>query len=265
MRFVIAALVDRGVAADRVRVSLERNMHCGVGLCGHCQLRDVFVCVDGPGARRRPRVAAAARGPGGVSMARARKVHDRRPSLAVWKFASCDGCQLSLLDCEDELLAVAGARRIAYFPEATRGTVRRGPYDVSLVEGSITTPADAARIQEVRAAVAACWSPSAPAPRAAASRPCATPPTSTSTARSCTPTPTTSRRSRASTPIADHVTVDFELPGCPVDRASCSRCSPRLVQGRKPRLAGAQRLHRVQAARATCAWWWPTARRAWAR
>src|SRR5512135_428428 len=72
-----------------------------------------------------------------------------KPKLAVWKFASCDGCQLSLLDCEDELLAVAGAVDIAYFPEATSATVG-GPYDVSLVEGSITTAHDAERIHEVR-------------------------------------------------------------------------------------------------------------------
>jgi coenzyme F420-reducing hydrogenase gamma subunit len=68
------------------------------------------------------------------------------PKLAVWKFASCDGCQLSLLDCEDELLAVAGAVEIAHFPEAS-STVVEGPYDVSLVEGSVTTPQDAERIQ----------------------------------------------------------------------------------------------------------------------
>ena len=61
---------------------------------------------------------------------------NRKPRLAVWKFASCDGCQLSLLDCEDELLAVAGAVDIAYFLEATRGAVR-GRYDLSLVEGSV--------------------------------------------------------------------------------------------------------------------------------
>ena len=63
-----------------------------------------------------------------------------RPTLAVWKFASCDGCQLTILNCEDELLPLAGAVQIAYFPEATRGVVE-GPYDVSLVEGSITTAA----------------------------------------------------------------------------------------------------------------------------
>ncbi|HZC41245.1 MAG TPA: oxidoreductase, partial [Streptosporangiaceae bacterium] len=76
---------------------------------------------------------------------------DRRPALAVWKFASCDGCQLTLLNCEDELLRVAGAVEIASFPEASRAVVE-GPYDLSLVEGSITTPADAQRIQQVRAA-----------------------------------------------------------------------------------------------------------------
>ena len=48
MRFAAAALVARGVAADRVRLSMERNMKCGVGLCGHCQLRELFICVDGP-------------------------------------------------------------------------------------------------------------------------------------------------------------------------------------------------------------------------
>ena len=73
----------------------------------------------------------------------------RKPRLAVWKFASCDGCQLSLLDCEDELLEIAGAVEIAYFMEATRGKIS-GRYDLSLVEGSITTPGDAERILEAR-------------------------------------------------------------------------------------------------------------------
>ena len=73
------------------------------------------------------------------------------PTLAVWKFASCDGCQLTLLNCEEALLDVADHVSIAYFPEATSAVVA-GPYDISLVEGSITTPADAERIQQVRAA-----------------------------------------------------------------------------------------------------------------
>ena len=68
-------------------------------------------------------------------------MEQHRPTLAVWKFASCDGCQLSLLDCEDELLAIADRVAISYFPEAT-STMVDGPYDVSLVEGSITTAHD---------------------------------------------------------------------------------------------------------------------------
>jgi hypothetical protein len=73
----------------------------------------------------------------------------RKPLLTVWKFASCDSCQLSLLDCEDELPALAGAVEIAHFPEATRGEIR-DRYDVSLIEGSIITAHDAERIRDVR-------------------------------------------------------------------------------------------------------------------
>ena len=69
--------------------------------------------------------------------------------LAVFKFASCDGCQLSLLDVEEKLLAIAEAVEIAYFLEA-RTQQLAGPYDVGLVEGSITTPHDAERIRAIR-------------------------------------------------------------------------------------------------------------------
>lgn len=48
MRTAALALRDRGVRADRIRLSMERSMKCGVGLCGHCQLRELFLCVDGP-------------------------------------------------------------------------------------------------------------------------------------------------------------------------------------------------------------------------
>src|ERR1700694_76878 len=71
------------------------------------------------------------------------------PKLAVWKFASCDGCQLTLLDCEDELLTIAGQLEIATFVEASSAIIG-GPYDVSLVEGSVTTAADERRIREIR-------------------------------------------------------------------------------------------------------------------
>ncbi|MGZ4144194.1 MAG: oxidoreductase, partial [Actinomycetota bacterium] len=75
---------------------------------------------------------------------------DHKPTLAVWKFASCDGCQLTVLNLEDEILSLAGELEIAHFLEASRATVE-GPYDVSLVEGSITTAHDAERIRQVRA------------------------------------------------------------------------------------------------------------------
>src|SRR6516165_7889796 len=72
-----------------------------------------------------------------------------KPRLAVFKFASCDGCQLSLLDAEDELLALCDRVEIAHFAEAS-SDLQQGPYDVALVEGSITTAEDAERIREVR-------------------------------------------------------------------------------------------------------------------
>ena len=56
-----------------------------------------------------------------------------KPTLAVWKFASCDGCQLSLLDCEDELLDLARSLEIAYFLEAS-SKIGSGPFDIALIE-----------------------------------------------------------------------------------------------------------------------------------
>ena len=73
----------------------------------------------------------------------------RKPRLAVFKFASCDGCQLSLLDAEDELLAICDLIEIAHFAEAS-SDLQAGPYDVALVEGSITTSEDAERIRQIR-------------------------------------------------------------------------------------------------------------------
>jgi len=48
MRFTVLELEKRGVVDDRIYISMERNMKCGVGLCGHCQLGPTFVCKDGP-------------------------------------------------------------------------------------------------------------------------------------------------------------------------------------------------------------------------
>jgi sulfhydrogenase subunit delta len=156
----------------------------------------------------------------------------RRPKLAVWKFASCDGCQLTLLDCEDELLAVARALDIAYFPEATRRVVR-GPYDLSLVEGSITTEHDAARIRRVRAqsrflvTIGAC----ATAGGIQALRNFAD---VREYAAVVYAHPEYVRSLATVTPIAAHVPVDFELRGCPIDRRQLLEVISAFLAGRRP-------------------------------
>ena len=156
----------------------------------------------------------------------------RKPKLAVWKFASCDGCQLSLLDCEDELLAVAAGVDIANFPEASRAVVR-GPYDISLVEGSITTPHDAERIHQVRRAskflvtIGAC----AVAGGIQALRNFKDVKEFTSIVYA---TPEFISTLSKSTPIGDHVFVDFELRGCPISKHQLVEVLSAFLNGRKP-------------------------------
>ena len=155
-----------------------------------------------------------------------------RPKLAVWKFASCDGCQLSLLDCEDELLAVAGAVDIAMFPEASSAFVE-GPYDLSLVEGSVTTAHDAERIREVRAqsrtliTIGAC----ATAGGIQALRNFSDVEAFT---RAVYASPEYIRTLDRSTPIADHVAVDFELRGCPISKAQLLEVVSAHLARRRP-------------------------------
>jgi coenzyme F420-reducing hydrogenase gamma subunit len=157
---------------------------------------------------------------------------NRRPKLAVWKFASCDGCQLSLLDCEDELLAVAGEVEIANFLEASRA-VARGPYDVSLVEGSITTLHDAERIRQVRrvskflVTIGAC----ATAGGIQALRNFKDVDEFISIVYARPDYIDTLERS---TPIADHVRVDFELRGCPINKRQLLEVISAFLHGRKP-------------------------------
>jgi len=159
-----------------------------------------------------------------------------RPTLAVWKFASCDGCQLSLLDCEDELLALAGAVEIVHFTEMSRST-REGPYDVSLVEGSITTPDDARRILAVRESSRVLISIGA----------CATAggiqglrnfASSGEYARAVYAHPEYLRSLETSTPIAQHVKVDYELHGCPIDRGQLLEVLLAFLAHRRPVIAG---------------------------
>jgi coenzyme F420-reducing hydrogenase gamma subunit len=156
----------------------------------------------------------------------------RKPKLAVWKFASCDGCQLSLLDCEEELLAVADLIDIANFPEASR-RVLRGPYDISLVEGSITTPHDEERIHKIRRSskllvtIGAC----ATAGGIQALRNFANVREYLSIVY---PSPEYISTLSRSTPIEDHVKVDFELRGCPINKYQLVEVISALLNGRKP-------------------------------
>jgi sulfhydrogenase subunit delta len=156
------------------------------------------------------------------------------PSLAVWKFASCDGCQLTLLDCEDELLAVAGAVRISSFLEASSAVVA-GPYDVSLVEGSITTAEDAERIREVRAqsgllvTIGAC----ATAGGIQALRNAADVREFVSIVYA---QPSFISTLQDSTAISEHVPVDLELRGCPIDRHQLLEVISALLAGRRPEI-----------------------------
>ncbi|MCB9437856.1 MAG: oxidoreductase [Anaerolineales bacterium] len=155
-----------------------------------------------------------------------------KPKLAVWKFASCDGCQLSILDCEDELLAVADAVEIAYFPEATRSVVS-GPYDISLVEGSVTTPHDIQRIQRIRKGskvlitIGACAT--AGGIQALRNYKNVKEFTAAVYAR-----PEYIDTLDKSTPISDHVFVDFELRGCPVNKYQLVEVLSAFLNGRKP-------------------------------
>jgi coenzyme F420-reducing hydrogenase gamma subunit len=157
-----------------------------------------------------------------------------KPKLAVFKFASCDGCQLSLLDAEDQLLAVADRVEIAYFLEARTG-VLEGPYDVGLVEGSVTTAHDAERIKHIRkqckylVTIGACataggiqalrnWGNVDEFLQVVYAR------------------PDYIRTLKTSTPIADHVPVDFELRGCPINKDQLVDLISALLWGRKPKV-----------------------------
>jgi sulfhydrogenase subunit delta len=156
----------------------------------------------------------------------------RKLRLGVFKFASCDGCQLSLLDLEDELLTLANTVEIAYFPEAS-SEMKKGPYEIGLVEGSITTQHDAERIHQIRrqckmlVTIGACataggiqalrnwhdvkqWVAQVYAK------------------------PEFIRTLDTSMPIAEHVTVDFELRGCPVNKSQLLELLSAAAVGRKP-------------------------------
>jgi len=157
---------------------------------------------------------------------------EARPKLAVYKFSSCDGCQLGLLNLEDELLALVGEVEVAYFLEA-RSQILRGPYDVALVEGSITTAEDVERIQEVRQdskfliTIGAC----ATAGGIQALRNWQDVKEFT---RAVYASPDYIHTLDQSTPISSHVPVDFEVPGCPINKLQLLEVVTQLLVGRVP-------------------------------
>ncbi len=157
-----------------------------------------------------------------------------KPKLAVYKFSSCDGCQLQLLNLEEQLLNLVAKVEIAYFLEARR-RVLPPPYDLGLVEGSISTPDEEHRIHQVRkdckylVTIGACatsggiqtlrnWADVAEFRRHVYAH------------------PEYVETLETATPIAAHVFVDFELRGCPVDQFQLLELIAALLVGRKPNI-----------------------------
>ncbi len=155
-----------------------------------------------------------------------------KPKLAVWKFASCDGCQLTVLDCEDELLPIAEKLEVAYFREATETEIE-GPYDLSLVEGSITTEHDKERIQKIRAAskylvtIGAC----ATAGGIQALKNFKDVKEYLSIVYA---SPEYIDTLDKSTPISHHVRVDFQLQGCPINKTQLIEVISSFLLGKRP-------------------------------
>ena len=157
-----------------------------------------------------------------------------RPRLAVVKFASCDGCQLSVLNLEDDLLTLGTVLDIAYFPEAS-SRMKSGPYDIALVEGSITTPEDARRVTEIReqATILITIGACATAGGIQALRNWGQ---VEAFKQAVYPHPEYIQSLTTSTPISEHVHVDYELWGCPIDKYQLLRVLTDLLAGVQPHL-----------------------------
>lgn len=155
------------------------------------------------------------------------------PRLAVVKFASCDGCQLTLLDCEDDLLALGESVHIAHFAEAS-SQLEEGPYDIALVEGSITTPHDVERILQLRSmsrtliTIGACATTGGiQALKNFADH--------QEFMKAVYARPEYIQTLSTSTPISQHIKVDFELRGCPVDKVQLLEVIQAYLRGVRPK------------------------------
>jgi coenzyme F420-reducing hydrogenase gamma subunit len=158
----------------------------------------------------------------------------RRPRVGVVKFASCDGCQLTMLDLEDELLAIAERFDIVEFAEATSNR-SQGPFDVLLVEGSISTPEQAHEIVRLRreattlVTIGACaTSGGIQALRNLADH--------DAFRAAVYPRPELIESLATSTPVSEHVAVDGELYGCPISPRQLLELLTSLSVGRRPQL-----------------------------
>jgi coenzyme F420-reducing hydrogenase gamma subunit len=157
-----------------------------------------------------------------------------RPRVGVVKLTSCDGCQLTILDLEDELLALTERFDIVDFPEASSDR-SAGPYDILLVEGSISDPDQVERIHDLRTrsrllvVIGAC----ATAGGIQAMRNWGS---VADWASSVYPDPSLLRVLDRVTPVSDHVKVDAELRGCPISPDQLREFLTALLVGRRPQL-----------------------------
>lgn len=158
-----------------------------------------------------------------------------KPRVAVHKFASCDGCQLALLNAGEALLDLAQRVSFVHFAEA--GIVDpEAEADIAFVEGSIATPGDAERIRAIRArsgflvAIGACATAGGiQALRNGRMQ-------GADWLAAIYATPQTLAALDTSTALSEHVKVDLELPGCPVPTASVMAALTDLLLGVKPRV-----------------------------
>jgi coenzyme F420-reducing hydrogenase gamma subunit len=158
----------------------------------------------------------------------------QRPSIAVAKFASCDGCQLTILSLEEQLLALCERFDIVDFPEASSAR-SQGPYDILLVEGSISAPEHVSRIKHLRercsvlVSIGAC----ATGGGVQALR------NISDSARwhdAIYPGREDVESLAQVMPIASHVKVDYELRGCPIDPGQLVELLVAIATGRRPQL-----------------------------
>jgi coenzyme F420-reducing hydrogenase gamma subunit len=159
-----------------------------------------------------------------------------RPRLGVFKFASCDGCQLSILDCEDELLALAERVEIGFFLEATRRPLE-GKFDLALVEGSVSTPQQEEEIRDIRQrsrfliTLGACASHGGIQSLR-----------NFGTLDDVLPviyaSPQYIETLKEARPASAYVKVDLELPGCPINKEQLLLVLAQILNGSRPHVSG---------------------------